>query len=112
MFAALALDAAKGAGAVRSLGRTMAISTEQAWAEMSGKLRGYFRRRVSDQHLAEDLVQETFLRIHNGIHSLKDDERLAAWVYRMAPQHAARPFPQRRAPLVAVDDPARRSRGE
>lgn len=62
----------------------MAISTEQAWAEMSGKLRGYFRRRVSDEHLADDLVQETFLRIHNGIRSLKDDERLAAWVYRIA----------------------------
>jgi RNA polymerase sigma-70 factor (ECF subfamily) len=62
----------------------MTISTEQAWQEMNQKLRGFFRRRVGDDQLAEDLLQETFLRIHNGLASLAEHERLAAWVYRVA----------------------------
>jgi RNA polymerase sigma-70 factor (ECF subfamily) len=62
----------------------MTISTEQTWHEMNQQLRGFFRRRVGDDQLAEDLLQETFLRIHNGLVSLEDRERLGAWVYRIA----------------------------
>lgn len=62
----------------------MRISTEQAWREMSQQLYSSFRRRVHDDQLAQDLVRDTFLRIHNHIDSLQDQERLAAWVYRVA----------------------------
>lgn len=62
----------------------MSISTEHVWQEMSQKLRQFFRRRLADEHQAEDLLQETFVRIHNGLGSLQDSERLAAWVYRIA----------------------------
>ncbi len=65
-------------------GSVMTVSTEQVWQELSRKLRSFFRRRVADDQLAEDLLQETFLRIHNGIDSLQERERLAAWVYRIA----------------------------
>ena len=62
----------------------MTISTEQTWQEMNQQLRGFFRRRVRDDQLAEDLLQETFLRIHNGLASLEEREHLGAWVYRIA----------------------------
>ena len=62
----------------------MGVSTEQAWQAMSRQLRAFFRRRVTDDQLAEDLLQETFARVHNGLASLQEQERLAAWVYRIA----------------------------
>ena len=62
----------------------MSVSTEQAWQAMSRQLRAFFRRRVTDSQLAEDLLQETFVRVHNGLASLQDQERLAAWVRRVA----------------------------
>ncbi len=62
----------------------MSVSTEQVWQTMSQKLRAFFRRRVTDDQLAEDLLQETFVRVHNGLASLQEQERLAAWVYRVA----------------------------
>lgn len=62
----------------------MPLSTEQTWYEMNQQLRSFFRRRVRDEHLAEDLLQETFLRIHHGLASLEEQERLGAWVYRVA----------------------------
>lgn len=62
----------------------MAISTAQVWQEMSQKLRQFLRRRLADEQTAEDVLQETFRRIHNGLHILQESERLAAWVYRLA----------------------------
>lgn len=62
----------------------MGVSTEQAWQAMSQQLRAFFRRRVTDDQLAEDLLQETFVRVHNGLASLQKQERLAAWVQRVA----------------------------
>jgi RNA polymerase sigma-70 factor (ECF subfamily) len=80
----------------------MSLSTEHVWQEMSQKLRQFFRHRLGDADLAEDLLQETFVRIHNGLASLQESERLAAWVYRIAhhtlidhmrKEHTARPAP-------------------
>jgi RNA polymerase sigma-70 factor (ECF subfamily) len=47
-------------------------------------LLAFIRRRVHDEHLAEDLLQETFVRIHDGLASLEAEERLAPWVFRIA----------------------------
>jgi RNA polymerase sigma-70 factor, ECF subfamily len=59
-------------------------TTEAIWSELSSDLRRFIRRRVSDDHLADDLLQETFVRIHRSIESLADAERLAAWLYTIA----------------------------
>lgn len=60
------------------------LATKTVWTELSDDLRRFIRRRVADENLAEDLLQETFLRIHRNLGSLNDAERLPAWVYRIA----------------------------
>jgi len=59
-------------------------STDTIWAHLSTELRRFIRRRVSDDHAADDLLQETFLRIHRNLGTLHDADRLAAWVYQIA----------------------------
>ena len=59
-------------------------TTDAVWSQLSGDLRRFIRRRVADDHAADDLLQETFLRIHRSIDSLGGADRLAAWVYRIA----------------------------
>jgi RNA polymerase sigma-70 factor (ECF subfamily) len=59
-------------------------ATETIWSQLSDDLRRFIRRRVVDDHVADDLLQETFLRIHGNIHKLHESDRLAAWVYRIA----------------------------
>jgi len=55
-----------------------------ALAEASGaRLSGWFRRRVGAAD-ADDLVQETFLRVHAGLHGLRDGARLGPWVASIA----------------------------
>ena len=60
------------------------ISTEHIWKLLSARLRSFFQRRIDDQQLSEDLLQETFVRIHKGVQSLNDEERILSWVFRIA----------------------------
>jgi RNA polymerase sigma-70 factor (ECF subfamily) len=62
----------------------MERSTEHVWSVMSDELARFIRRRVESPEVAADLLQETFVRIHDAIDDLRDDDRLAAWVYRIA----------------------------
>jgi RNA polymerase sigma-70 factor, ECF subfamily len=59
-------------------------STEAVWNRLSSDLRRFIRRRVADDHAADDLLQETFLRVHRSIGTRREEDRLAAWVYRIA----------------------------
>lgn len=60
------------------------LSTESVWAQLSSDLRQFIRRKVSDEHVADDVLQETFVRIHRSLASLQNEERLAAWVHQIA----------------------------
>ena len=59
-------------------------STESLWAHLSTDLRRFIRRRVADDHVADDLLQETFVRAHRHLPTLEEVDRVAAWVYRIA----------------------------
>jgi RNA polymerase sigma-70 factor (ECF subfamily) len=53
-------------------------------AEFSGKLRAFIRRRVRDDATADDLTQETLLKVFRSRAALRDGQRLEAWLYRIA----------------------------
>ena len=60
------------------------ISIERIWKLLSAKLRSFFLKRVSDKQVAEDLLQETFLRIHKKLDSLDEEQSITAWVFQIA----------------------------
>ena len=59
-------------------------STAGVWEQYGGRLRRFIRRRVSNPADADDILQETFLKVHKGLSSLRRRERLASWVYQIA----------------------------
>lgn len=52
--------------------------------EMAPRLRGFLRRRVRDDATADDLTQETLLKVFRSRATLRDGTRLEAWLYRVA----------------------------
>ncbi len=89
------------------------LSTESVWSQLSNDLRRFIRRRVADDHAADDLLQESFLRIHRSIDTLTDEDRLAAWVYQVA-RNAIRDHYRRQSSDVPLADnePADNSDGD
>ncbi|HEX6885712.1 MAG TPA: sigma-70 family RNA polymerase sigma factor [Planctomycetota bacterium] len=57
---------------------------EALWRESSARLRAWFERECGDAAEAEDLLQETFLRVHERIDTLQDAASLRAWVGTIA----------------------------
>ena len=55
--------------------------TDQVWRRFRGDLFEFIRRRVRDDAVAEDVLQDAFERIHRGIDELSDERRVAAWVH-------------------------------
>jgi RNA polymerase sigma-70 factor (ECF subfamily) len=55
-----------------------------AWKELEQQLRPYVARRVASPADADDVLQDIFERIHQGLGALRDEERFGGWVYRIA----------------------------
>lgn len=62
----------------------MADLTEQIWNEHRSALHAFIRQRVSVPSDADDLLQDVFVRVHERIGTLRDEESLKAWIYRIA----------------------------
>ena len=60
------------------------LSAEGIWREFGEELRAFVGRRIADPHRADDIVGEVLLRVHRNLHTVKDQDRLAAWVFRIA----------------------------
>jgi RNA polymerase sigma factor (sigma-70 family) len=45
--------------------------------------RHFLRRRISDEALVEDLLQQSFVRAVEHQHSLRNDDSVVAWFYRV-----------------------------
>ncbi len=58
--------------------------TEPAWTALSTELSARFRRWGASGEEAEDLRQETLLRVQQGLPGLADVERFGPWVSRIA----------------------------
>jgi RNA polymerase sigma-70 factor (ECF subfamily) len=76
-----------------------------AWHELEARLRPYVARRVTCTADVDDILQEIFVRMHQGLTGLHDGERFGGWVYRIA-EHVIVDSARARArePLVRGDN--------
>lgn len=62
----------------------MTPSVEMIWNQLRGRLLAFINGRVQTPAVAEDLLQDVFLKIHRSIHTLDNPARLESWVYQIA----------------------------
>jgi len=48
------------------------------------RVRRFILALVKDQWVADDLIQETFLRVQQSLATLKDSSKLSSWIFRIA----------------------------
>jgi RNA polymerase sigma-70 factor, ECF subfamily len=59
-------------------------SLDQIWRHYHDGLLGFIRRRVGDAVLAEDILQDVFVKAHSRLDTLADADRIQSWLYRIA----------------------------
>jgi RNA polymerase sigma-70 factor, ECF subfamily len=62
----------------------MTSDTGQLWDQLHTSIRGFVGRRVRHPADVDDVVQRVFMQVHRGLPSLRDEDRMHAWVYRTA----------------------------
>ena len=58
-------------------------SIEQIWRDYAAALHGFVQSRVDDTNIADDILQNVFLKISTKIDSLKDVGKLSPWIYQI-----------------------------
>src|SRR5438876_2830454 len=82
---------------------------EAIWCDFAAPLLGFIRKRVSNEHDAEDILQQVFLKIQTRMDSLRDTEKLQGWLYRIARNaivdhyRSRRPLPE----VLPAEEPSR-----
>ena len=61
---------------------TAAVTTEQVWAALHDDIRRFVQRRVRRDADVDDIVQRVFMQVHRALPSLRDVDRLHAWIYQ------------------------------
>ncbi|MCT4622215.1 MAG: RNA polymerase sigma factor SigZ [Schleiferiaceae bacterium] len=57
--------------------------TARIWDSFNDELLGFIKSRVKDSDLAQDILQEVFIKIHQKLPSLKSEDKLTSWVYQI-----------------------------
>lgn len=61
----------------------MGINTNYIWEEFSEPLKRFIKQRIANEYDTEDVLHEVFIKIHNNIGSLMNDNEINAWIYRI-----------------------------
>ncbi len=87
---------------------------EQIAQELSGPLLRYLERYVGDRAVAEDLLQETLIRITRGLPGFAGRSSMKTWAFSIATRVAADHFrhPANRVRIVEIDESAELPDGE
>jgi RNA polymerase sigma-70 factor (ECF subfamily) len=62
----------------------MTAQAEAIWNQFATRLGIFIRGRVTDIAAAEDILQETFVKIQKRLGQLRDAGKLEGWVYQIA----------------------------
>jgi RNA polymerase sigma-70 factor (ECF subfamily) len=60
------------------------VTATAIWTEFRASVAGYFARRGVPASDVDDCVQDVFLRVHKGLPSLRDEERVGPWLFTIA----------------------------
>ena len=60
------------------------MNTEKIWAEFSIALKKFIFSKVKDKTVADDILQEVFIKIHLHKNELQNKEQLKSWLFSIA----------------------------
>ena len=60
------------------------MTTKQVWTSYSKDLKRFIISKVKSTEIADDILQDTFIKIHTKLHTLKDITKLKSWCFTVA----------------------------
>jgi RNA polymerase sigma-70 factor (ECF subfamily) len=60
------------------------MTTQEVWTQYSEDLKRFILSKVKDAIAADDILQDTFIKIHTKLHTLKNLNKLKSWIFSIA----------------------------
>lgn len=60
------------------------MTTEKVWLQYADELKRFIISKVKNENLTDDILQETFVKIHTKLDTLKDITKLKSWIFTIA----------------------------
>ncbi|MEM9362498.1 MAG: sigma-70 family RNA polymerase sigma factor [Bacteroidota bacterium] len=76
----------------------MNLTTETIWNLQGPSVYLYILKRAKDTAVAEDVLQNTFVQVHEHLGSLKDTSKVKPWVFQIARNELAKYY--RKSPIA------------
>lgn len=55
-----------------------------SWTKVQDELRSFIQKRVKDNDLADDIVQDVFLKLHANSARVRDLNKITGWIFQVA----------------------------
>ena len=60
------------------------MTTKDVWVIYAEDIRRFILSKVKNPVITEDILQETFIKVHTKLHTLKDEDKLKSWLFSIA----------------------------
>lgn len=60
------------------------MGTREIYDQYSAELRGFLTAKTGNKELADDILQEVFVKVHLNKSGLRSPEKIRSWLYRIA----------------------------
>ena len=80
---------------------TMQLDTQHIWKDLGDEFFFFILKRVRDEEKTKEILQNSFLKIHHKLHSLREEAKIRPWAYQIVRNEIANFHKQ--DPLVQDD---------
>ncbi|MFK2819679.1 sigma-70 family RNA polymerase sigma factor [Flavobacteriaceae sp. LMIT009] len=60
------------------------MDTKDIWTSYHEDVRRFIGSKIKEGHIVDDLLQETFIKVHTKLDSLKDESKVKSWIFMIA----------------------------
>lgn len=60
------------------------MDTQDIWKLHANDIKFFILSKVKNDVIADDLVQETFIKVHTKLNTLKDENKMKSWLFTIA----------------------------
>ncbi len=60
------------------------MTTKTVWDKYSADIKRFILSKVKDETISDDILQDTFIKVHTKLYTLKEDAKLKPWLFSVA----------------------------
>ncbi len=60
------------------------MTTHHIWETFHKEVKNFIFSKIKNKQITDDLLQETFIKVHTKLHMLKEQDKIKSWVFSIA----------------------------